>query len=111
MIFHIGIGADPNYGSFLARPNRPSGNDFLPISYNSNSGYYQHLINPNYAHQQPYWYHKNPAWQNVYPTNRYETGNQGWYLTGDSPAFNHGISVMAYRCLLFFAIIMLGVYS
>lgn len=113
---HIGTASDLNYGSFLSRPNRPGGSDVIPISYNPSSGYYQQMINPNHAHQQPQWYDKNNAWQNVYTNNRndvnryynrYEQGNQGWYLTGDSPSFNRGSSVMTHRCLSSLAIIIL----
>ena len=117
---HTGTASDLNYGSFIAKPNRPGGSDINPISYNPNSVYYQQMINPNHAHQQPYRYDRNNAWQNVYTNNRndinryynrYKQGNQGWYLAGDGPSFNRGSSVMEHRCLSFLAIIILIFYK
>ena len=115
---HVGIAADPNSGSFISRPNRPGGSGSIPISYDSHSEYYRYLIHPNHPNQQPnYWYNRNNAWQNLYTThnqpihqyyNRYEPGNQGWYLTGNDYRFNAGQSFVVQPCLLVLTITFLA---
>lgn len=86
----------------------------IPISYNPNSEFYRYLINPSHSHQSPnYAYNKHQGWQDVYATynrpinqyyNRYEPGNQGWYLTGGDHWYNSGQSLLVNHCLLFFIV-------
>jgi hypothetical protein len=100
---YIGIGSDPNYGSYISRPNSAHSSGVVPISYNSNSNLYGNLIKPNYIHQQQqrqdYMYNnnRNNGWQrqnmnnnyNSY-SNRYPPGSRGWYATGGNYLKNNG---------------------
>jgi hypothetical protein len=114
----IGIGADPNYGSFIARPNSASSGDIMSISYNPNSPQFGALINPNYNNLQPqqqnymYGSNYNPGYgsninYNNQFFNRYPPGSQGWYATGGNYWFNNGKSVTAHPCLLLLTIAIL----
>ena len=115
---HIGVGADPNYGSFISRPNSPDGGGgILPISYDPNSYLNGYLINSNHHHQQQnYLYNNNNnnAWQRPNTNNyfnqngnRYAPGSPGWYATGGNYWYNNGQSIISYPCLLIISILSL----
>jgi hypothetical protein len=110
---HIGVGADPNYGSFIQRPNRPNDGGILPISYDPNSNLNGYLVNPNNQYQ-TYISNNNNAWQrpntNGYYNqngNRYPAGSPGWYATGGNYWYNNGLSIIAQPCLLMINILIL----
>ena len=110
---YVGIGSDPNYGSFIRPPNIPNGGGILSISYDPDSSLSGYLINPNFQ-QQTYVPNNNNAWQRPYanqyynqPWNRYAPGSQGWYATGGNYWYNNGPSIIAYPCLLMINILFL----
>lgn len=131
--FHTGIGTDPNYGSFVARPNRPGGGALLPISYDQNSPQFQYHIKPRRPHQQhlPRANHllnyNNPnLWQRPRTENQQQQSqthklpvNRGWYSARDyqinqrgdgsrNPFWiNQGQSIMAYPSFTFITLAIL----
>ena len=74
--FVIGVGSDPNYGSFIQRPNMANAGGILPISYNPNSNLNNYLVNPSHQRQQQQQnylsgYNKNNPWQRPNTNNYY----------------------------------------
>jgi hypothetical protein len=120
---YIGIGSDPNYGSYIQQPNSANGGSILPISYNPDSNLYGELIRPNYPQQQQqqqqgylynYNYNNNNAWQgqnlNNYNNpfyNRYPPGSQGWYATGGNYWYNNGKSIIPHPYLVMISTVIL----
>jgi hypothetical protein len=115
---YIGIGSDPNYGSFIHRPDTSNSGGILPISYNPDSNLFSNLIQPSYLQlpqqQQGYLYNTNNAWQgqnmNNYNSpfyNRYPPGSQGWYATGGNYWYNNGKSIIAHPYLLMISTVLL----
>jgi hypothetical protein len=114
-LLYIGIGSDPNYGSFIVKPNRP-GEGIFSISYDPSSSLYSELINPTHQNQQQFQqssiYNYNNAWQgsNTYYNpfyNRYPPGSQGWYAIGGNYWYNNSQSIIAHPCLLIISILIL----
>ena len=133
VFFYTGIGADPNYGSFIARPNRPGSGAVLPISYDQNSQQFQYLMKPRRPHQQhlpkgnnQYNYNYPNLWQRPRAENQkhqlhkhYLPLNGGWYSNRDQQASqrwdgnrnsfwrNRGQSIIAYPSLVFITLTIL----
>lgn len=100
--FFVGVGSDPNYGSFAQKPNRPS-SGIQSISYDSNSDLYQYLIKPSHSHYQMQqqssngnnrWYSSNRNSYAIQPGNRYVPGTPGWFATGGNYWFNQGEKIL-----------------
>jgi len=115
----LGVGSDPNYGSFISRPNRPNGHSIVPVSYNSNSQYYQNLLKQTHHalnHQRPSssssnnrnsWQHPSKYNYNRYANyNRYEPGTEAWYATGGNYWFNCAQSLVLRPCLLILCVVI-----
>jgi hypothetical protein len=122
LFIFLGIGSDPNYGSFISKPDSPNLGT-IPISYNPDSSLFGSLINPNYnqlrpqQQQQNYMYsnnyNPNYAWQSPNNNNnnpfynRYPPGSQGWYATGGNYWYNNGQSVTTHPWLLLITVAIL----
>lgn len=95
---HVGVGSDPNYGTFLPAQNSPNGGGIRPITYDGSSMLFNQQMNPiryNNQQQQPYPSNGNSGWQggngnnNPYASyNRYPPGSAGWYATGGNYQYN-----------------------
>ncbi|CAF1017409.1 unnamed protein product [Adineta ricciae] len=105
---YYGVGADPNYGSYVSAGNRPN-NAIVPISYNPDSSSF---INNR---PQTYISNANTGWQSTnmntnygqYSGNRYSPGSPGWYATGGNFWYNDAQSLVVYPFLLFISILLL----
>lgn len=113
----VGVGSDPNYGSFIKFPNRPN-SGILAISYNPDSSLSNYLINPNrppgiQSSYQQYPYNNNnnnQAWQRPNQYNRYPPGTQGWYASGGNYWHNKAQSLCLHSYVFIQSIFILIIF-
>ncbi|CAF4598456.1 unnamed protein product [Rotaria socialis] len=118
VLYFLGVGSDPNYGSFIKPQNRPDVGISL-MSYDPDSAYSSVLINsnrPSFSQQpqQQYLYNnynglQRPNTNNYHtrPNNAYPPGSQGWYATGGNYWHNKGQCLIQQPFILMLSILVL----